>query len=313
MAKNLTDIDGVGKSIAEKLRDANLDIVDIAVADAKELSEICEIGEATAKKIIQSARKEADVGTFKKGSDIIKNQQNKKRISTNSKKLDEILGGGIELGSLTEFYGEFASGKSQLFFQLSVNVQLPENKGGLNGEIAWIDSENTFNAQRVSNIAKSKGLNPEIALDKIHVARANNTSIQMLQIDSIIDLAKKHKISLLIVDSLIHNFRAQYPGRANLAERQNRIGKYLFQLQRFADVYDAAVVYSNQVLSNPGQFFGDPIKPCGGNVVTHAANSRIYIRKKKDGLRVARIVDSSYLPPAECEFMITENGIEDAE
>src|SRR3712207_5173013 len=80
------------------------------------------------------------------------------RCSTGAKSLDELLLGGIETQAITEFYGEFGSGKSQICHTLCVTAQLPVEQGGLGGGAILIDTEGTFRPERVDQIARARGI-----------------------------------------------------------------------------------------------------------------------------------------------------------
>nr|5QUL_A Chain A, RadA [Pyrococcus furiosus]5QUL_B Chain B, RadA [Pyrococcus furiosus] len=222
------------------------------------------------------------------------------RISTGSKSLDKLLGGGIETQAITEVFGEFGSGKTQLAHTLAVMVQLPPEEGGLNGSVMWIDTENTFRPERIREIAQNRGLDPDEVLKHIAYARAFNSNHQMLLVQQAEDMIKEllntdRPVKLLIVDSLTSHFRSEYA----LAERQQKLAKHLADLHRLANLYDIAVFVTNQVQAN------------GGHILAHSATLRVYLRKGKGGKRIARLIDAPHLPEGEAVFSITEKGIED--
>ncbi|WP_048093822.1 DNA repair and recombination protein RadA [Geoglobus acetivorans] len=314
---DIEDLPFVGPATAEKLRDAGYYSIEaIAVASPSELSAAAEIGESTAMKIISAARKLANVGGFETGDVVYERRKKVGKITTGSNALNDLLGGGVETQAITELFGEFGSGKTQICHQLAVNVQLPREQGGLNGAVVVIDTEGTFRPERIIQMAEAKGLDPDKALKNIYVAQAYNSNHQMLLIDNAKELANKLKkdginVRLLIVDSLTAHFRAEYVGRGTLADRQQKLNKHLHDLLRFGEVFNAAIVVTNQVMAKPDQFFGDPTKPVGGHIVAHTATFRIYLRKSKGELRVARLIDSPHLPESEAIFRVTERGIED--
>ena len=306
----LEDLPGVGQTTADKLREAGYtDLMELAVASPGDVAEAAEIGTASAQKIIGEARRRADVGQFEVGTVLLARRKKLGRISTNSKALDELLGGGVETQAITEFSGEFGSGKTQLAHQIAVDVQLPVDQGGLVGEAVYIDTESTFRPERVVDMAKGVGLDPETALARIHVARAYNSNHQMLLVQKAQELARERPIRLLVVDSLTAHFRAEYLGRGELAPRQQLLNKHLHELLRFGDAYNAAVVVTNQVSARPDVLFGDPTRPIGGNIVAHAATYRVYLRKSKPPRRIARLIDSPNLPEGEAVFSLTTEGI----
>jgi DNA repair protein RadA len=200
---------------------------------------------------------------------------------------------------------------SQLGFQLAVNVTRKADDAGLDGDTVWIDSEGTFRPERITSMARALELDPDSTLKRIHVARAYNSHHQMLLVDKANELAQDFPVKLLVVDSLTAHFRAEYVGRGVLAERQQMLNKHIHDLQRFADVHNAAIYVTNQVHAKPDAFFGDPTRPVGGHVVGHSATFRMYLRKSKGGKRIARLVDSPSLPEAEAVFSVTEDGIRD--
>ncbi|MCI4353853.1 MAG: DNA repair and recombination protein RadA [Thermoplasmata archaeon] len=307
---NLEDLSGVGTTTADKLREAGYtDLMELAVASPGDIAEAAEIGTATAMKIIADARKLADVGSFELGTALLERRKKLGRISTNAKSLDELLGGGVETQAITEFAGEFGTGKTQIAHQIAVDVQLPTDQGGLNGEVVYIDTESTFRPERIVDMAKGVGLDPDAALQRIHVARAFNSSHQMLLVQKAQELAREKPIRLLVVDSLTAHFRAEYAGRAELAPRQQLLNKHLHELLRFGDTYNAAIVVTNQVSARPDILFGDPTRPIGGNIVAHAATYRLYLRKSKPPKRIARLIDSPNLPEGEAVYSLTSEGI----
>lgn len=310
--KRLEDIPGIGPATADKLREAGYDdLMSIAVENPKTLAEICEIGESTAAKIVNQAKEMIDIGGFESGETIMERRKTIARLTTGSKALDELIGGGLETQAITEFYGEFGSGKTQVAHQAAVNATMEEERGGLNGEVLMIDTENTFRPERIVQMAAALELDPENTLRKIHVARAFNSAHQMLLVEKANELAKEKPIRLLIVDSLTAHFRAEYVGRGTLAERQQALNKHMHDLLRFGDVHNAVILCTNQVAAKPDAFFGDPTRPIGGHIVGHTATYRIYLRKSKAGKRIARLVDSPSLPEAECVISVTEEGIRD--
>ncbi|HDS45168.1 MAG TPA: DNA repair and recombination protein RadA [Methanomicrobia archaeon] len=314
---DLEDLPGVGPAIAEKLRDGGYNSLEaIAVASPAELVSAAEIGEATAAKIINAARDAADIGGFETGDKILERRKEVGKLTTGSKSLDDLLGGGLETRAITEFYGEFGSGKTQIAHQLAVNVQRPPEEGGLNGSVVIIDTENTFRPERIQNMAEGAGLDYAAVLQHIHIARAYNSNHQILLVGKAEKLAEVLKetekpVRLLIIDSATAHFRSEYVGRGTLADRQQKINKHLHDALRFGDLNNAVVMITNQVQVRPDAFFGDPTRPIGGHVVGHTATFRIYLRKSKGEKRIARLVDSPNLPEAEAVFSVTGPGIRD--
>jgi DNA repair protein RadA len=308
----LEDIPGVGPKIAEKLKEMGFsDPMSIAVASPGELASILEIGVSTATKIIDKTRDMLEIG-FTPADKVWEQRQNIGKIKTGSKSLDELLGGGVETQAITEVYGAFGSGKSQIGFQLCLNVQLPADKGGLNGNCLFIDTEATFRPERIIQMAKAMGLDPDKSLKNIFVARAYDSDHEMFLVDKASDTIKEKNIKIVIIDSLTSHFRSDYVGRGELAPRQQKLNKLLHNLQRLADSHNLAVFVTNQVLANPAILFGDPTMPIGGHVLAHQSTYRVYLRKSSGEKRIAKMMDSPNLPPGECVFKIMPDGIRDA-
>jgi len=308
---NLEDIPGVGPKLAEKLIELGFtDPMSIAVSSPGELARILEIGQATSAKIINNTRHMLKMG-FTSADEVWKQRQKMAKISTGSKALNELLGGGVETQAITECYGQFGSGKSQIGFQLSVNVQLPKDQGGLKANCLFVDTENTFRPNRIIQIAEALKLDPIKILKNIFVARAYNSDHQVFLVDKAIEMIEENNIKLLVVDSLTSHFRSDYVGRGELAPRQQKLNKHLHALQRLADTFNLAVYITNQVLANPAILFGDPTRPIGGHVLAHQSTYRIYLRKSKGEKRIAKMMDSPDLPPGECVFKILTEGIRD--
>ena len=308
---NVSDIPGVGEKIADKLKKAGyIDMMSLAAASPMEVAEAAEIGEPTADKIIKTARKVMNID-FETAAEVYKKREMIGKITTGSKNLDTLLGGGIETQAVTEFHGAFGSGKTQVGFQLAINVQKPVEEGGLNAPCVIIDAENTFRPSRVKQMAEGAGLDADKILENIYVARAYNSDHQMVLAEQLGEMIKEKGIKLVIVDSVTSNFRADFTGRGMLADRQQKLNRHLHTLQRLADVHDVAVYMTNQVMARPDVLFGDPTTPIGGHILGHFSTHRVYLRKSKANRRIARVIDSPNLAEGEAVFLVTPEGIKD--
>ncbi len=231
------------------------------------------------------------------------------RITTCSKALDDLLGGGIETQAVTEFAGEFGTGKTFLCHQLAVSVQLPREKGGLEKGAIFIDTESTFRAQRIYEMAEALGLKPEKVLENIIVVRALDAAQQMLSVEkSEEELISTGNYGLLVVDSLTAHFRAEFTGREALPERQSLLSRHLARLREIAEKHNMAVVVTNQVISQPGTFIRIDV-PAGGHVVAHSTTYRIFLRKGRGNRRIARLMDSPSHPDGEAIFELRGEGV----
>ncbi|MEK0350033.1 MAG: DNA repair and recombination protein RadA [Nitrosopumilus sp.] len=314
----LDSLEGVGPVTTRKMSDAGIhNIMDLIVRGPVEIAEITGMEKDTAAKIVNKARQHLVEGgllskDFVSASEIYKRRQNIGKITTGTNCLDTLFDGGIETQALTEVYGEFGCGKTQFAHTLSVMVQKPKEEGGLDGSVLYIDTENTFRPERIVDIAKAHGMDPDKVLDRIIVARAYNSAHQTLILEESGAVIEENNVKLLVVDSAVGLFRAEYLGRGTLAVRQQKLNHFVHLLVRIAETYDCAALATNQVMSSPDVFFGDPTRPVGGNVVAHTSTYRIYF-KKSGKKRIARMVDSPHHPEQEVLFALGIAGVMDPE
>lgn len=305
----IEDLPGVGAATADKLREAGYNsLMSIAVSSPGEMMEAAGITESASRKMINTARNNLDMG-FESGEDVLNRRLKVAKISTGSKNLDGLMGGGFETGAITECFGEFGSGKTQIGHLLAVRCQISDPKN----VAIYLDTENTFRPERIQQLAKGAGLKPEQVLKNIKVARAYNSDHQLLLAEKIEDLINKEgqKVNTIIVDSLTGHFRAEFVGRGTLAERQQKLNRHMHQLLKLADSYNCCVYVTNQVMAKPDMFFGDPTQAIGGHVVAHASTFRMYLRKGKKGSRVAKMIDAPNLADGETTFLVQEEGFKD--
>ncbi|CAI9630309.1 unnamed protein product [Alternaria burnsii] len=239
------------------------------------------------------------------------------KISTGSKALDAVLGGGFQTMSISEVFGEFRCGKTQLSHTMSVIAQLPRDMGGAEGKVAYIDTEGTFRPERIAQIAERFGVDPETAQDNITYARAVNSEHQMELLNKVAEFFVSNEYRLLIIDSIMALFRVDYTGRGELNERQQKLNQFLSKLTHVAEEFNVAVLLTNQVQSDPGASAlfasADGRKPIGGHILAHASATRVLLRKGRGEERVAKIQDSPDMPEKEATYIITNGGINDAE
>jgi DNA repair protein RadA len=308
--EEIKKLPGVGDATLKKLAKAGFNSLEsLAFTPPSIIQEESGLGEKTTQKLIKSSMEKLKIG-FKSAEDVWEHRKNIAKISTGSQELDDLLGGGIETGCITEFFGEFRTGKTQIAHQLCVNVQLPRDKGGLEGNALYIDTEGTFRPERIIQMAEGLDLDHKQVLKNIIFGRAYNSDHQVLLIKEAATIIKEKKIKIIIVDSLIGHFRSEYIGRGTLANRQQTINSHIHDLLRLCDIYpELGVIVTNQVQSKPDVFYGNPIQAAGGNIVAHGSTIRIFLRKGKGEQRVAKIVDAPHLAEGEAVFSITEHGI----
>jgi DNA repair protein RadA len=307
----LEDISGVGPAIAKKLRSAGYHSVEsVAVASSREMAETSGISEEKARELSKRAREILNL-RFYTAEELLNLRQNVSRLTTGCKALDELLGGGVETQAILELIGEYGVGKTQICLVLCVLVQRPMESGGLNGNVLYIDTEGTFRPERITQIAQARSIPTDNILKNIFVARAFNSDHQILIVEKLDQMLQEKNIKLVIVDSIISHFRAEYLGRESLPMRQQRLNQHLHRLLRMAEIYNIPVIVTNQVVASPNAFFGPANKPAGGHVLAHLSTNRMFLRKGRRYTRIAKLIDSPYLPEGECVFKITDRGIED--
>ncbi|MGH9913055.1 MAG: DNA repair and recombination protein RadA [Nitrososphaeraceae archaeon] len=314
----LKDIEGIGPTTAKKLKEAGIvSVLELAVTSADQLA--LDIGcskDTAATYIMESQRllRQSHVleKEFVSAKSLLEKRKSILRCSTGSKSLDELLIGGIETQALTEFYGEFGSGKSQVCFTLCAMAKQTITEGGLDGGVIYIDTEGTFRPERLNQIARARGFDPMLVLKNVAICKVYNSSHLELIIKDLGRYINEFNAKLVIIDSIISLHRAEYLGRGTLAERQQRLNAILHKLIRLAEMFNIAIVITNQVQSSPDMFFGDPTKATGGNIVAHTSTYRIYLRKSGEN-RIAKMVDSPYHPYSDIRFTVNERGVDDLE
>ena len=310
--ETLEDIPGIGPATINKLKEIGFKTVEsLSTATLAELVS-AGLGEAIAEKVIESARQDRAI-TFVRGDELVELRKNIRKLTSGCSSLDTLLNGGIETQSLTEFYGEFGSGKSQLCHQLCVTVQLGEAQGGLNGSVLYIDTEATFRPERVQQIAPRFGIKPKEVLKGIVYAEAYTSNHQTVLLENADEVIKENNIKLIIIDSVMSHFRSEYIGREMLANRQQQLNKHLHKLMRLSRAFNTATVITNQVMASPDAFFSKAVSPVGGHILGHMSHNRIFLRKGRNNMRIAKLTASPSLPEGEVPMRITERGIESDE
>src|SRR5919205_1468415 len=314
----IQDIEGIGPTTARKLKEAGIvSVMDLAVTSADELAvEINASKESAAAFIIAAQKLLRDSNVLEKefitADAALEKRRSMLRCSTGSGALDDLLLGGIETQAVTEFYGEFGSGKSQICHTLCATARQPVEQGGLNANTIYIDTEGTFRPERIQEIARSRGYDSSQILKSIAVCKVYNSSHLELIIKNLGKYVDDFKAKLVVIDSVISLHRAEFAGRGTLADRQQRLNSMLHKIIRLAEIYNIAIVITNQVQSSPDTFFGDPTKAAGGNVLGHASTYRIYLRKSGEN-RIAKMIDSPYHPYSDARFTVNERGTDDIE
>jgi len=310
--KKLEELQSVTKEHLDKLESAGYTTIEsLSWLNPEELSEKTGIDFEIAKTIITEAISNIDQKPVS-AADLLLKEEKRLKITTGSTELDKLLGGGIFTGEITEVSGEFASGKTQLCFQLCINVQLPPEQGGLEGGVYYIDTEGTFSSTRIVQMAQSKGLDPKNLLRNIAVTRTYNSDHLTFLIMNVEQIIKERNIKLFIIDSIASHFRAEYIGDDRLVSRQQAIMRLAETMKQLIEKYDIAILVTNQVIATMDEsLFDKSPHPALGFAWAHRPHQRVLLRKGRDQARIARMYDSSRLPDRECVFFVTEKGISD--
>ncbi|XP_071529237.1 DNA repair protein RAD51 homolog 1 isoform X2 [Panulirus ornatus] len=315
MLINTLERNGISAADVKKLEEAGYYTVEaVAFAPKKALLTIKGVSEAKADKILTEASKLVPMG-FTTATEFHQKRADLVQLTTGSKELDKLLGGGIETGSITEIFGEFRTGKTQLCHTLAVTCQLPLDMGGGEGKCLYIDTEGTFRPERLLAVSDKYGLSGADVLDNVAYARAYNSDHQTQLLIQAAAMMAESRYALCIVDSAMALYRTDYAGRGELSARQIHLARFLRMLLRLADEFGVAVVITNQVVAQvdgAAMFAADPKKPIGGNIMAHASTTRLYLRKGRGETRICKIYDSPCLPEAEAMFGIYADGIGDA-
>eukprot|EP00127_Corallochytrium_limacisporum_P006486 Clim_evm17s229 gene=Clim_evmTU17s229 len=306
---------GINAADISKLKLAGItSMKGVSMAMTKDLVKIKGLSEAKIEKIKEAASKGVGLH-FISAKELSSVRERIFKLTTGSKELDALIGGGPESRSITEIFGEFRTGKTQCCHTLCVTAQLPLELGGAAGKALYIDTEGTFRPDRLRPIAERFDMDPDIVLENVTYIRVHNSEQQndiILQAAAL--MADDRTYRLLIIDSVMALFRCDYSGRGELAERQQRLNQHLARLCRLAEEFNLAVVITNQMTADPGgmTFAADPKKPIGGNIIAHASATRLYFRKGRGESRICKLYDSPDMPEAECTFAIANGGIVDA-
>jgi len=315
-SEEIKNFKSVNKIVFQKLEENQLlNIRTLVMCQADELVTIG-LTKARAEAVIAEC-KDNLFCSFQTAEDVFKYRQTKKKLKFFVSSLDTLLRGGLETGALTEIHGEFGTGKTQISHHLSVVVQkIDENS--VNGSVVYIDTEGTFRPDKLSAIAQRFGLDPKEVRENIYHLQPT-TADQLCHImdrlntekfETVSNLKLNKPIKLVIIDSVIKHFRSEYIGRGMLADRQQRLSRFLNTVNNFALKNDVVVILVNQVSANPDSLFGPSLKPVGGHILHHTATYRLGLKKSKGiGNRTMSIVDAPDLPPSSAQYTINEKGI----
>ncbi|KAK4876787.1 hypothetical protein RN001_009293 [Aquatica leii] len=306
---------GIAHDDLKRLKAAGINTIKgVQMTIRKKLSEIKGFDDAKIDRIKNACKKISLANGFTTALDVVDQRKQIFKLTTGSQQLDKLLGGGIESMAITEVFGEFGTGKTQLSHTLCVTAQMPGHNGYIGGRVIFIDTEHTFRPDRLRPIADRFNLDQTTVLDNVLYARAYNSEHQYELLDNVVE--KLHEeaglFKLLIVDSVMALFRVDYCGRGEIAVRQQKLGQMMSRLQKISEEYNIAVFMTNQITSDLNNLEQPDVqKPVGGNILAHASTTRICFHKNVKGNRIAKVYDSPELEECEVAFAITSGGIDD--
>jgi len=308
---------GVGSVTQKKLETFGVtSLIDLCIRGAQEIKEITGVAKPTCDSwVFQSQKLLEDNGLIRR-SDMSTNelwayQKAYPVISTKCDEVDNLISGGVRPEATYEVYGEFGAGKTQFCNSLTVETIHDGNN------VIWIDCEDTFKPNRIAEMLKAREYaedDEEVGeyLNQITYLYCPNTEQLMGTINGLSKILDAKKPKLVVLDGAIGQFREEYLGRGTLAERQMQIARLMSHIKNISFYFRCAVVFTNQVQSDPSMMFGDPIKPIGGNVVAHASTYRLYF-KKSGKKRLARMIDSPEHAMADAEYILDAKGMSNVE
>ena len=307
---------GISATDVNKLKAAGFSTIrQLVMFPRKNIVAVKGFSDAKADKVLESALKmlpESESGGFITAAEDCERRKGVLHITCGAAAVDAILNGGFETRAITEIFGEWRCGKTQICHTLAVTTQMPIEMGGGCSKVAWIDTENTFRSDRLEAIADRFGLDRDAVLSNVMVARVDTVDQMMQALIAIGAKMAEEPFKLLIVDSIMAIFRVDYVARGELSERQQTLNQFLSRLRKLAEEFNVAVVLTNQVQSDPGgmAFAGvEPKKPIGGHVLAHASTIRLQVRKGRAEARVIKVLQGPTLKEDEAEFQITEGGV----
>lgn len=312
--KELKRIKQVGDTVADKLFSAGYYTVDdVASTTVGDLVGKTGMPKATAETVIANALSVTTLDSVEECADIYKAEQAQTFLSTGSPSIDAtLLHGGYRRGIITELHAQGGMGKTQSAITAAVMATRPLTEGGLATDVIYVDTEGSFTVTRLRQIAIARSFDPDEVQSHVHLLRCKNTSRQLLTMETIRAYNAKHPVRLVIVDSVISLFRAEFIGRGTLQDRQSRLNRYLHDLSTFARNNDAVVLITNQMMANPEAMFASPYTAVGGLVLNHACQCRLYLRSAKQNKVIMRLEKSPYLPDGEAVACINQKGLCDA-
>lgn len=316
----LSKIDGIGPTKEKRMNDNGIKYLqDICMLSPHTLTRITNGELPEWEKIwIKTKEKLESMGAVRKSYVGIKEdyeyEKNLERLSLGCETLDYLFGGGVPKESLTEFFGKFGSGKTQILITIAVEAIQRGKK------VILIDCENTFKVERFLGIARARGYiknqdDEEKFFNSFRKMGCSNSLETRKVLENLTECMLKDSIDVILVDGVIGQIRKEYIGRSELSDRQQYLKPFMERLGSLPMYLRCWVFFSNQVTETPDSFGTDPIRPIGGNVVGHEATYRVYFSHfdTSDVKWRAKIWDSPEHSRQELVFKLGAKGVEDNE
>lgn len=317
---DISNLEGIGPKSKEKLNAMGIqNISDLAVSNASDLYNLLSGGGSVknvsldycVKLVVLANQYCVDSKMFDKplisSTDLLVKSRGRKRFSIGDEDFDNFLGGGIESRAITEFYGAYGSGKTQICY-CATTIAAAQGR-----RVLYIDTEDTYSPERIDELAEQKGLDKKTVHENILVLRPQGVSMFCKYLDNLYRYVREEKIELIVIDSIIALHKVEYLGRGLLAPRQQSLAGIMSKLIRIAEFYDIGVMITNHILANP-----DPYKPgsevaAGGNSIAHYSTHRIALKsrlgKNDTKYSVATMDDSPRYPRIQIAFVLTAQGV----
>jgi DNA repair protein RadB len=225
-----------------------------------------------------------------------------KKILTGCSCIDSNMNGGISSESVTLIYGEPETGKSTLAMQCAVNCAMQGFK------TLFVDCDNTFSAERLSQVASGKF--EEIA-DHIILIKPADFREQTAVIDRISEYTVKN-FGLVVIDTLTSLYRAKVAESSGKAFGPNReLNRQLAILAQTAKTQKMPMVITSQVRSVFDEAYVS-VAPVATRVLKFWADTIIAMRPTENAQTIKAVLEkTSKAQEATCYLRIDETGIHD--
>ena len=315
---NITDKD------IEKLKLLGINTIQsLHMTSRKSLLNIKGFTEKKVSNIFNGANKIEVFSLFQKGSDLVNQRYNNiRRISTGSRNLDNIIGGGFESNSITELIGEKNANITDFIHILTVNAK----KQNSNNKIIFFDLENNFNKEKIISLAKEMNINRKNCLGNIILINEVDTFDDLMsKLNEISENNQCSECSLLIIDSLITIFQKLFKETlihksqinnelGNKYDIESKLGKILTILKRISILYNMAIIITRIINDDENMNAQNDLIKSDPNIeiiLNYECKTRLKFKKLKNDKIKCIVLNSPMISEQDCKFIITEKGIID--